>query len=393
MKTICVIVNGRIQGDSRVIKVVKTLSKIAKVDVFYLDGNDSDHSIFTEDVRLFSLKKRNGRKEWILKHTFFYKQFEYFIEFVLKQNVKYDFIYANDLPCLGPAVKIKKHLNSKLIYDSHEIYLETINQFFPGKVGTFRGFINQMLISFMRAVGEKAERKFLKEVDYFITVCESLKEYFENKYNFQGIRVVMNCPYLLPEIKPNEIVNLKEKFGFSQEKFLLLFQGNLGPGKDIDYIVKAMQFTEKDIVLGILGGGTLKNNLVKLVEELNLTDKVKFHDKVPSLELYRYTCSADGGITLKDNGINLNKKLGIATKFFEYIHAGIPLISTRSVEIEIIANKFDICILVDRNIDEIVNGINLLKSVNKEEQAEKTAKASEVYNWQNQEVALLEIVK
>jgi glycosyltransferase involved in cell wall biosynthesis len=341
---------------------------------------------------VFSFNKVDSLKSKIQKHSYFFNEYLFFIDFVLSKNCKYDFIFANDLPTLKPAAILKSKIGGKLIYDSHEIYIETINQFFPKESSGIKKYVFKFLISFMRRNGEKAERKLLKDVDYFITVCESLKSYFEKKYAFKGIKVVMNCPYKLPEIKEHEIVDLKEIFGFQKDSFLLLFQGNLGPGKDIDMIIEAIQYVDGDIRLGILGDGTLKPFLIKLVEKLKLEDKVKFMDRVPSLELYKYTASADGGITLKDNGINLNKKLGIATKFFEYIHAGIPLVSTRSVEIEIVHSKYDICILVDRNMDEIVRGINHLKFVNKKEQFEKTRRAAAEYNWQNQELSLLEIV-
>jgi len=387
------LLNGKVRSDSRVIKTIKSLSNFCKVDLYYINGNSDDKDIFNSNVRVFSYNKIDSLKSKIQKHSYFYNEYLFFVDFVISKNCKYDFIFSNDLPTLKPATILKSKIGGKLIYDSHEIYIETINQFFPKKSNGIKKILFNFLINFMRRKGEAIERKLLKEVDYFITVCESLKTYFEEKYGYKGIKVVMNCPNKLPPISPNEIIDLKEKFGFQKNDFLLLFQGNLGPGKDVDMIIEAMQFVDSDIRLGILGGGTLKSQLVNQVKELMLSEKVRFLDRVPSTDLYKYTKSADAGITLKDNGINLNKKLGIATKFFEYIHAGIPLVSTRSIEIEIIANKYDICILVDRNIDEIVNGINQLKLVNKEEQAEKTAKASEVYNWQNQEVALLEIVK
>jgi glycosyltransferase involved in cell wall biosynthesis len=393
MKSICMLLNGKVRSDSRVIKTIKSLSSVCKVDLYYINGNSDDKDIFNSNVRVFSYNKIDSLKSKIQKHSYFYNEYLFFVDFVISKNCKYDFIFSNDLPTLKPASILKSKIGGKLIYDSHEIYIETINQFFPKKTSGIKKILFNFLINFMRTRGEAIERKLLKEVDYFITVCESLKTYFEGKYGFKGIKVVMNCPNKLPPISPNEIIDLKEKFGFQKQDFLLLFQGNLGPGKDVDMIIEAMQFVDSDIRLGILGGGTLKSQLVNQVKELKLSEKVRFLDRVPSTDLYKYTKSADAGITLKDNGINLNKKLGIATKFFEYIHAGIPLVSTRSIEIEIIANKYDICILVDRKIDEIVNGINQLKLVNREEQAEKTAKASEVYNWQNQEVALLEIVK
>ena len=52
---------------------------------------------------------------------------------VIKKNKSYDCVWANDLPTLYPAFKISNILNSRLIYDSHEIFHRNIKPIFSRK--------------------------------------------------------------------------------------------------------------------------------------------------------------------------------------------------------------------------------------------------------------------
>ena len=53
MDKICVLLNGPIQNDHRVIKIVHTLSKKYSVDLFYVSGNPEDKFLLPHNVRLW----------------------------------------------------------------------------------------------------------------------------------------------------------------------------------------------------------------------------------------------------------------------------------------------------------------------------------------------------
>ncbi|MEY3501693.1 MAG: 2-deoxystreptamine glucosyltransferase, partial [Bacteroidota bacterium] len=146
---IAMLLNGPIFNDYRVIKMIQTLGKENSVDLYYIDGNVlNDKQLFAENIRLFNFSKKKNLKTKILQHSFFCYEFNFFINEVLKSKVKYDIILSNDLPTLYPGYKISKKLNSNLFYDSHEIYTETINQFFPKKNPFFKSLIFNFLIFF-----------------------------------------------------------------------------------------------------------------------------------------------------------------------------------------------------------------------------------------------------
>ena len=133
MKVICMLLNGSIKSDQRVIRMIDVLSNKVKLDLYYVNAHKEDEMIFNKNIKLFAFPKKNNLKNKLIQHSLFCREYDFFINHVLSMNIKYDYIYANDLPTLRQAHNISTKLNAKLIYDTHEIYIETLNQFFPSK--------------------------------------------------------------------------------------------------------------------------------------------------------------------------------------------------------------------------------------------------------------------
>ena len=389
MSRIVVLINGGIVGDSRVIKTIRTLSHstIHLVDVFYISPDDKDIELFEENVRLFPCNYKESFYQKIIKHTFFYNEYLFFVKEVLKTKINYDFIYANDLPCLKPSVLLKRKIDAQVIYDSHEIYTETINQFFPH--GHFlKKIIFKFLIWFMKNVGQREERSLLKKTDYFITVGEYLKNYFELKYKYTNIYVIRNVPhYNHTKTK----FDLHALLGIDPLKKIALYQGMLNPGRALFQMVEAFKFVNNNIVLCILGRGTYLNDLKKLVKNLNISERVFFMEPVDSQILINYTSSASCGICLLEP-LNLSCYYAAPNKLYEYIQAGIPIIASKTPECINLLSEFHVGILTENSPHEIANAINIIISENSEIYFRECEKAALKYNWEKQEHMITDII-
>jgi glycosyltransferase involved in cell wall biosynthesis len=393
MKNICILLNGSIKNDSRVIKLIQTFSKHNYVDLYYINGEYGDEKIFLDNVRLFPYEPDlNSIKNKIIKHTTFYNLYLFFAKEVTSKNVSYDFVYANDLPTLKPAYKIKQHFGCKLIYDSHEIYIETLNQFFPEKSKGIKKLIFNVNLFLMRYLGRKMERKLIKEVDSFVTVSHYVKKYFQNAYKFNNIQVIYNCPY---KQVVNDKVSLHNLVNIPSDYRILLYQGVLNQGRSLKKIAEAFKYIDEEIALVILGNGSLKKELQKLVIKEGLKNRIFFIDKVDASVLLNYTRSANAGIILQETEKNLSKKFGIANKLFEYMHAGIPFIATDAPENNLVLKKYKVGILIDNKHDvhEIAEAINQVINTPIDEYRQDIAKAVAEYNWNNQEETILNLVK
>lgn len=391
-KKIAVLLNGPVKNDYRVIKVISSLSKSFDVSLFYIDGQNDDSRIFNERVKLNSYIKSTTFFDKIIQNTLFFYEYYFMVKKVLNNSLTYDYIIANDLPTLLPAYKIAKKQHAKLIYDSHEIYIETIPQFFPKNTSFFKSLIFKLCIFIMKHSGKFIEKKILKSTHCLITVNESIKKYFNSIYQIKRSEVLMNLPFLNNQSTVTKKIDFKKEFGWKNDDKVFLYQGVLNEGRGLRMLIESMQKAPKNAKLVILGDGFIKPELIKLVEEQQLTEKVQFKNKVPLNNLPSYTVAADFGVNLLED-TNLSKKLASPNKLFEYIHAQIPVLCSKSPENDKVLSEFNIGVSTQNTVDEISNSMATLIDSEPSVFTENCKKAAQKYNWEIQESVLYNVFK
>lgn len=383
------LLNGPVKNDHRVIKMINSLSERALVDLYYVEGEQDDKELFNGNVSLYSYNINKNLKIKILKHTFFCFEFNFLIEKVFRNKKIYNYIWSNDLPTLYSSFKLSKILNAKLIYDSHEIYIETLNQFFPSKASFVKSIIFKSLLKVMKIHGYYIEKKIIKKSHYFITVNDSLLDYFNKKHEIKNSCVVMNFPYL--KKSSFKKIDLFKKNNWKNSSYLLVYQGMINKGRGIDIIIKTLKILPNHFKLIIIGDGPQKKEMKNLSLKLNLSDRIDFINKVPINELLNYTSSCHLGINLLEN-YNLSKKLASPNKLYEYIHAGIPVIASNTVENTKVFKKYNIGQLVENNPNNISENIQLIFKRDLDLFKQECSKAKQDYNWETQEYKILSII-
>ena len=392
MENICILLNGSIQYDQRVIKTIRSLSDFYFIDLFYVNSDNNDSDIFGSRVQVFGAhdsEYSNGIKKF-LRNSFFFFEFNYFINCVKKKNKKYDYIWCNDLPTLYPGFKLSKYYKCKLIYDSHEIFNETLNQFFP----TPRKLHHSIRLKFMQSTGKIIERYLVKRINTFVTVNESLKNYFVKEYNYsEPVHVIYNYPSNLNKIKQTNL-NIRQELGLKKDDFVFIFQGTLNHGRGLLKMVKAFSLIDDNLIkLIVAGGGHLFSELNDFVINNKLESKIKMLGRIHSQQIFHYTVSSDCGINLIED-INLSKKFTTATKMFEYFQAGIPVLCTNIKENEIILSNYNAGFLTDNSVNNIKKKIiEMSRTKDYVKFKLKSKEASKEYSWENQHKILLEILK
>jgi len=389
MHKICMLLNGEIKNDNRVIKMIRTLSKKSYVDLYYVHGSESDKSIFNKNVNLYSTICEASFKRKLIQHTFFIWEFNFFFSQVMDKNVNYDYIWCNDLPTLNPGLKISKKIGAILIYDSHEIYLETLNQFFPRNARGLKKILFEINLKFMGYIGNNFSQKAIPKIDTFITVNESLREYFIQKYSIQKSTVIMNLPELKKSEDGLDSIDYRSKFKWDKESIILIYQGALNEGRGLRLLIELMQNIDNKFKLIVLGNGPLKQKLKDLLAPSN--QQVKFIDSVPIELLLDYTRGADIGINLLED-FNLSKKLASPNKLFEYIHARIPVICSNTIENSKVLQNYKIGLLTENNSKSITEAIIDLSSKNKTIFEDEMIRAINNYNWESQESKISSII-
>lgn len=264
----------------------------------------------------------------------FYKKVK--IHFKGKKDIKA--IHCHDLNTLWQGKMLAENFSAKLIYDSHEIFNEMAGR-------------NRL----DRIIGYRMEKSLFRNIDYLITVNEYLRDFLFDKNGEKPSVLIQNIPIFHQETPKTKDPNFWG-YNFETEDIILIYQGGFSPYRGLDLIIKVMSSLPEKYKLVLIGSGILKDELKNLVSELNLEQRVFFHEQVPSEELINYTIQADIGLVMYEK-VSKNNYYSTPNKIFEYIQAGIPAVSSNHPGKSVIINKYKTGVLVEETIEDITIGI------------------------------------
>lgn len=384
---VCMLSHGDIANDGRVLKTIDYLmSKKYEVWVFYIVSAKEELVRNNENLFVRRIQKKEGIFQKVLRHSLYYFEFNYLVNAAINENVIFDFVYVHDFPALYAGWRIKQKMkNAKLIYDSHEIFNETLNQYFPDSAGIIKDTVFKIMLFYMRSSGYFIEKYLARKSDLFITVNESLKDYFEKEYKISGIKVVMNCPKLQNDSSEISFtVDYRKQFGWMEKSVIFIYQGVLNKGRGLELLLDAFVDTPSHFYLVFVGDGVLLQFLKRKCEDYKLSHRVKFVGFVDYNKLVFYTKAADVGINLLE-AYNLSKALASPNKLFEYVHANIPVLASNTLENWRVVDKYKIGVLVDNTHADILNGLFLFDNSDfLESMSMCFSEAKLEYNWESQ---------
>src|SRR5664279_3559954 len=194
---------------------------------------------------------------------------------------------------------------------------------------------------------------------YIYTVSESIRNIYRRDY-LKKLLVVRNIPIL--QAKVEDVTEEERNWIRSveahipEDKNLLLLQGaGLNEFRGVEEMVYAMIFLEPAFHLLIIGGGDIFKKLEKMIEGNQLTEKITLIQKMPFAILAHFTRKAKLGISIDKTSV-LNHKYSLPNKFFEYLHAGVPVLASRLVEQERIINEYEVGTFIEDYQPEHIAG-------------------------------------
>ena len=288
---------------------------------------------------------------------------------------KFDLIYANDLDTLIPCFVAAKIKNSKLIYDTHELFTEVPEL-------TSRPRVQKIWL--------KIESAIFPKLKHVITVNDSIAQIYSQKY-----RIPITAVRNVPEYHKLETdLKTREQFKLSNDDFILIIQGSgLNIDRGVEEAVLAMKDCEGCILL-IVGDGDVIPKAKEIVTRNKLDQKVKFISRRPYEELMKITRIADVGLLLDKNS-SLNQELALPNKLFDYIHAGIPILSSALPEIKKIIKKYDVGIFISKTEPKIIQETILSYKANhklRNQHKENCKLAAEKENWGIEQQKLIDVI-
>lgn len=234
---------------------------------------------------------------------------------------------ANDLPMLPVAKLLAENCGARLVYDSHELYSE------------------QEFSDREKRRWAEIEAKYIGACDVVITVNQSIASELKHRYGIADVKVIYNAERTSQT--PASSRCFHEIFGLSDDTKILLLQGGLSAGRNLEVLVDAIRYVQNpSVVLVVLGDGLLLHSLRKLVQQRGLVERVFFHAAVPQSALAKLTAAADAGV-IPYQATCLNNYYCTPNKLFEFIAAGLPILATDLPELRKLINDRNIGLVCD----------------------------------------------
>lgn len=160
----------------------------------------------------------------------------------------------------------------------------------------------------------------------YITASPLYPQELTRLFGVKEMTLILNVPPYHVAVKSNR---LREYLNIGPEVRIALYQGYLQHDRQLDRLVRAAAFLEQEIIIVMLGSGPEEtvSELKSLIISEGVADRVKIIPAVPYDELLEWTASANIGLTAVAPDQSLNNRLCLPNKFFEYLMAGLPVLS------------------------------------------------------------------
>ncbi|MBJ35171.1 MAG: hypothetical protein CMB62_00955 [Euryarchaeota archaeon] len=359
MANICVICDREFFNpfDQRVYKEVKSIAKNGHNIEIITPHNVTDKKKI-DDIVVHCISKKGPFGFTALK--------------ILKKALqkKYDLFYCHELDPLVYSWILKKITKTPIVWDCHE-YLVPMKRELQGD---FSALLTKIAISFAAPA-----------TDHIITVDNKLGKQLQR---FGPVTVIPNYPTILDfplsktkkeSVKPN-----------------ILYVGSLTKERGVEKMIKAYKIVKKNVKadLTIVGGFYDKKleQWAKTYDSKNNLN-IKWKGWINYTELAPHFSEADIGLCILQDSERYMK--AIATKIFEYLIMGLPVVTSKGHMSDKLIKKEKCGIAVDStNTAEIAQGIvTLLSQLSNKEISKNTIKfARDKYIWERREEKIINVI-
>jgi len=232
-----------------------------------------------------------------------------------------DLIHVHDYRMIGVGVRAAARARAKgrevpVLYDAHE--------FLPGVLPRNRKWQVAQIAH---------EREFMPYADAVVTVSPRLAELLVETHGLAELpAVVLNSPPR-PDparkawITPEGFGDVRAACGLDAGTPLMVYCGGASPQRGLHLMVEALGL-EPDLHAAFVVNqltGPYPDSLLAQAERLGAADRVHLLPYVPYDVLTTFLATADVGVHPLETGL-VNHEVGLNTKFFEFMHAGLPMV-------------------------------------------------------------------
>lgn len=317
---------------------------------------------------------RGGRIGWFASYV---RNLRSWGRWAVRSVGKTDVWHAIDLTGLAALGLAGIGSDARLIYDSHELFLES------GSAARMPKPAHWAL--------RRAERRLARRSDAVITVNLSIADELARRYGVEST-VVMNCP-LFSDVRRPGLMRASLGLG---ERPVLVHHGHLSDGRGISHTIEALRLLPPEVALVLLGDGPLAPWIREQQNRPDLAGRIYWHPAVGLGELLSWIVDADLGIMLFEP-TELNFVYATPNRLFDCVVAGVPVVASDFPEFRRIVRDEEIGEVCDpTDVQAIAETIGrLLAAPDRLAAMQSRARAAAQirYNWDAQAEHLIDVYR
>jgi glycosyltransferase involved in cell wall biosynthesis len=315
----CMLAYAFYDTDSRIIRYAEALVDAgAKVDAIVLgrEGQEREQTIRGVHIHRIWRRRRNetGRFSYLFRLIgFFLRSMGAIARLHLRH--RYDLVHIHSVPDFEVfAAVIPKLLGAKLILDIHDI----VPEFYAAKFGVNANSTAFQALLFIERISAAFAHHVIASNDLW------LEKLAARSVATAKCTVLINFPETCV-FHPN----LRNRS--ADGKFVLIYPGTLNWHQGVDVALRAVAIAAKQLPsleLHIYGEGSEKANLIRMVDELNLGDRVLLKPPLPREQIAVIMANADAGVVPKRNDAFGGE--AFSTKILEFMALGVPVLAAET---------------------------------------------------------------
>jgi len=323
---VCMHVLGQGRSDVRVMRSSSALVE-AGFAVSVVDLEIEQNLTIEEEINCFSMQHVNV-PNWYsarcFEPWFFIVAVKTFILSILHLiRMRADIYHACELTALPACYIASRLLRKPLIFEIYDLQ-------FP---------VPYTKVAFWRRVGAHLYDVLLPRCAGVIVTSPLHAREICNRYRVPAVTLVRNVPKYRAVQKTDR---LREHLGLSPHTRIALYQGNIQSDRGLEALVHAAPFLEEDIVIVIKGKGRDQAQLEELIVDKGVADRIKVIPFVPYDEMLDWVASADIGLMVHPPDFSLNVQTLLPNKLFEYLMAGLPVLTSKIEAVVDIVKSYDV---------------------------------------------------
>lgn len=362
MRRVCHLTSAHKRDDIRIFhKECKSLQNIYDISLVVADGLGDN---IVDGIKIYDVGKPSSRWERMIFTT--RKVYKKALE------IDADIYHFHDPELIPIGLKLLKK-NKKVIYDVHEDVPKQLLS---------KPYLNKFILRLIASAFQKYENKSAKKFTAIITVVPEITNRLK-QYNDKTVEV-RNYPML------NEFAKINVQW--KDRENAMVYIGSIS---EIRGIYEMMQVAYKANIKLHLAGNFSTASLETDLQNHKEWEQVIYHGVLGRDDIVALLSKVKIGLLLLHPVPN--HLIGLNTKIFEYLAAGLPIIASDMSHYNEIMEKNNCGFCINPfDIDAITDKVRYL--INNDQIAEEMGlngrnAIEKYYNWENEEKKLIELYK